>query len=309
MTYVTKLEHYLRPWFHNDVDDSANRVAQLIFKTQGVIYLLGIGKSGRVVQMFSDLLKSVGIKSFLLCNQNLVHGDLGCIDELDTILCVSNSGNTAELSTSFEYIRKRKAETILLTTNKTYKLQADQCYVLPQCTELDPGFNLIPSSSLVGFTIFTSLVIRHLCDLLHFNVEKYSRNHPSGSIGAIITTRVVDTMKPFGTFPVVEVDSEHNAGLISDIMLQMSQKRIGMCCFIRSNRTLLGIITNGMIIKYLTESNERLPRVFEILCKQPVVLTDAKQLVCTLNPSIKHRWYPVVADGNILVGIFENLKV
>jgi len=61
------------------------------------IYMVGIGKSGHIINKCVATWQSLGIKVHSLLQQDLFHGDLGIIQENDLIIYISNSGNTEEL--------------------------------------------------------------------------------------------------------------------------------------------------------------------------------------------------------------------
>ena len=61
------------------------------------IHVLGIGKSSSLAIYFSDILKSLNLKSFYLKCINLTHGDSGCVKKADLLIIVTKSGNTEEI--------------------------------------------------------------------------------------------------------------------------------------------------------------------------------------------------------------------
>ena len=68
-----------------------------ILNTKGKLIIMGIGKSGHIAQKISATLSSTGTSSFFIHPTEAAHGDLGMVDKEDSILILSNSGETKEI--------------------------------------------------------------------------------------------------------------------------------------------------------------------------------------------------------------------
>ena len=73
------------------------RAVKLIVECKGHVVVTGIGKSGLIAQKISATLASTGTPSFFIHPTEAAHGDLGMINKVDSILIISNSGETTEI--------------------------------------------------------------------------------------------------------------------------------------------------------------------------------------------------------------------
>lgn len=71
--------------------------ASYVSRNQGRVVLCGMGKSGLVAQKICATLASTGCPSFFLHPAEALHGDLGMVTAEDTLLILSNSGETEEI--------------------------------------------------------------------------------------------------------------------------------------------------------------------------------------------------------------------
>ncbi len=65
--------------------------------SQGRVIVSGMGKSGLVGQKIAATLASTGCPSFFLHPAEALHGDLGMVTAHDTMLLLSNSGESEEV--------------------------------------------------------------------------------------------------------------------------------------------------------------------------------------------------------------------
>jgi arabinose-5-phosphate isomerase len=77
----------------------------------------GIGKSSLVAQRLAASLRSIGLRAAFVHGGEWVHGDLGCAGVGDTVVAVSNSGNTAELVAPFAELKTRGVQCWAVTAN------------------------------------------------------------------------------------------------------------------------------------------------------------------------------------------------
>ena len=77
-------------------DDFVSSV-QAIAACNGRIVITGIGKSAIVAQKIVATLNSTGTPALFLHAADAIHGDLGMIQANDTVICISKSGETAEI--------------------------------------------------------------------------------------------------------------------------------------------------------------------------------------------------------------------
>ena len=77
-----------------NLSKSFNDAVELLYKTKGKIIISGIGKSGHIASKISSTFSSIGSPSFFIHPSEANHGDLGMITKKDSVILISNSGET-----------------------------------------------------------------------------------------------------------------------------------------------------------------------------------------------------------------------
>ena len=106
---VMGLTDQIRPDFEN--------LCESILHTKGKLILMGIGKSGHIAQKISATLSSTGTSSFFIHPTEAAHGDLGMISKNDSILILSNSGETKEIIDIMPSLKRATSNIFTLTNN------------------------------------------------------------------------------------------------------------------------------------------------------------------------------------------------
>ena len=94
----------------------------LIENTKGKLIITGVGKSGLVGAKMAATFASTGTSSFFLHPTEALHGDLGMIGKGDTLLAISSSGESEELTKILPHIKRFDIPLIGLTSQKESSL-------------------------------------------------------------------------------------------------------------------------------------------------------------------------------------------
>ena len=151
------------------------------------IYMTGIGKSAYISNKCVATWQSLGIKVYSLLQQDLVHGDLGILQENDIIIYVSNSGNTEELVNVSAYIKTNFNVTqICITNNPSARIidNMSRSFVIGnnKIEEADI-LNLAPSVSSVLFMALLDLIGIQFAEMRGITKQEFKRFHPGGDLG------------------------------------------------------------------------------------------------------------------------------
>ena len=98
---------------HNFID-----AIDLILNTKGKLIITGVGKSGLVGAKMAATFASTGTSSFFLHPTEALHGDLGMIGKDDTVIAISSSGESEELTKILPHIKRFDIQLIGMTSNK-----------------------------------------------------------------------------------------------------------------------------------------------------------------------------------------------
>jgi arabinose-5-phosphate isomerase len=283
----------------NELED----IAKLIIdknKIDKIIYCTGVGKSENIAIHFSNLLKSIGLKSFYLNCLNSIHGDIGTINKNDIIFLFSKSGNTQELINIIPSLKLHNPYIISISCNNNGILNnlSNKEIILPLNNELRGNINTIPTNSYMSMMFFINVIIMIIIDLLDIKNNNYKLNHPGGNIGNSLLT-IKDCL--IKEFPIIVLDKNL---ILSDILLEMTKYSIGCCFFINNNNKLLGLLTDGDIRRLLCkDKNLNIIRI-ENINTNYYYETDINKMICELENIKKYKFIPILKDDE-LIGIIK----
>ncbi|MEJ5173089.1 MAG: KpsF/GutQ family sugar-phosphate isomerase [Hydrogenothermaceae bacterium] len=223
----------------DNLDENFVEAVRLLLNTKGKIVITGIGKSGIIGKKIASTLSSTGTPTIFLHPAEAIHGDLGVIEKEDTVIAISNSGETPELIAIIPII-KRWGNKIILITNKdnsTLSKHADIVLKLYVEKEACP-LNLAPTSSSTNTLALGDAIAVALLTVKEFKEEDFAKFHPGGSLGKKLM-KVYQVMKT--VIPKVNPDTH-----VKDAIVEISEKGYG-AVFVMDKDKLIGIITDGDI--------------------------------------------------------------
>ena len=228
----------------NSISTSFNKAVEAIAKCQSKIILCGVGKSGLIAAKISATLSSVGAPSFSLSASDCSHGDLGSISKKDILILISYSGSTEELKNIIKYANRNKILLIGIMSKKNSVLYkaSDIKLLIPEVTEA--GLGIVPTSSTINqLSIGDALAVAAL-NKKKISKKDFKKFHPSGNLGAKLTT-VEELMTKGRKIPFV------NEGVKMQKALQIiSNKRLGTLVVQNNKKITTGIITDGQIRRF-----------------------------------------------------------
>lgn len=216
-------------------------IIQLCHETKGTIFFTGIGKSGFIAQKIAMTLVSTGTKAMFLDPLNLLHGDIGIIHKQDVVIVMSKSGFTKELLELVPFIKNKGAYTVgcISQLNSPLETLCDKTLILKVASELD-DHNLVPTVSTQVQLIFGDILTIAVMQLKNIGLESYAANHPAGSIGKKLLTKVDELMLFDDKVPFCAPTSK-----VKDILIELSMKKCGCVVIADESRQLKGIFTDG----------------------------------------------------------------
>lgn len=217
------------------------RAVQLCTACRGRIVVTGMGKSGHVGSKIAATLASTGSPAFFVHSGEASHGDLGMITGHDLVLAISNSGETAEIIAILPLLKRLGVPLVTITGkhDSTLAREADVNLDAGVSAEACP-LNLAPTASTTaGLAMGDALAIT-LLKLRGFTEEDFARSHPGGSLGRRLLLHVSDLMRTDDEVPRVRADT-----ILSEALLEMTRKGLGMTAIIDDDSRVQGIYTDG----------------------------------------------------------------
>ena len=240
MTRTLRLEIAGLEALRGNLGEAALQAVRCIATLKGRVILAGVGKSGHVARKIAATLASTGTPAQYVHPSEASHGDLGMITEDDAVLALSNSGETKELGDLIAYCRRFSVPLIAMTSGAGSTLAdgADIVLLMPKAEEAC-GETRAPTTSTTMAMAYGDALAIALIEARGFTAKDFARFHPGGALGsALLRTR--DLMHADDKAPLVRVDS-----LMSDVLIEMSQKGFGCAGVIDAGGVLVGIITDG----------------------------------------------------------------
>lgn len=236
----------------------------------GKVVVVGIGKSGNIGHKIAATLNSTGTTAVVLNSQNALHGDLGMINDGDTVIALSYSGETAELLDLLPFIKRLDVRIIAITKCKDSSLaeHSDITLCTPIKREACP-LNLAPTSSSTAALVMGDALAMALLDHRGFTHDDFARYHPGGSLGRALLTKVADIMRQGENIATVQPEST-----ISEAVAAMSLARSGLCIIIESQK-LAGVFTHGDFARnYLNGHDIGAKPISEFMNPSPVTVQE-----------------------------------
>lgn len=230
---VSQLRHRL--------DNTFTAACELCLATTGRVVVTGMGKSGHIGGKIAATLASTGTPAFFMHPAEASHGDLGMITGQDLMLAVSYSGETQEIVTILPLVKRMGARMISMTgkPGSTLAREAD-VHLNVAVDEEACSLQLAPTASTTATLAMGDALAVALLESRGFTAEDFARSHPSGTLGKRLLLRVSDVMHTGDEIPMVG-----ERITLSDGLVEMTRKSLGMTAIVDGDRRILGIFTDG----------------------------------------------------------------
>lgn len=283
------------------LDQQFLNAVNLILACRGRVVVSGIGKSGHIARKIASTLASTGTPAFFVHAAEATHGDLGMITREDVLVALSNSGESDELLAIIPLIKRQGAKLIAITGNakSTLAREADAHLDAAVAIEACP-LNLAPTASTTAAIALGDALAVALLEARGFNAEDFARSHPGGELGRRLLTHVSDVMRKGEEIPSVS-----DSATLSDALLEMSRKRMGMTAVVDGQRHVAGVFTDGDLRRALERvSDIRVVRVADIMTRNAKSIAPERMAVEAVEMMERHKVNQllVVSDGGLLVG-------
>lgn len=234
----------------NLIDNQFAEAVSYVFNSDGRVIITGIGKSANIATKIVATLNSTGTPAIFMHAADAIHGDLGTIQEKDTVICISKSGNTPEIKVLTSLIKAIGNKIIAITGNKDSFLGQQADYILNAFVEKEacPN-NLAPTTSTTAQLVIGDAFAMCLLDLRGFSSEDFARYHPGGSLGKQLYLRV-SNLTSLNEKPQVSPDTD-----LKKVIVEISEKMMGVTAVIDDGK-IVGIITDGDLRRMLTKTDD-----------------------------------------------------
>ena len=223
------------------LDENFLNALNVILRCEGRVIVSGMGKSGHIARKIASTMSSTGTPAYFVHPGEASHGDLGMITHSDVIIALSYSGESQELMTIVPMIKRQGAKLVSMTGNPSSSLaKAADVHLNASIDKEACPMGLAPTASTTAALALGDALAVALLDAKGFGAEDFARSHPGGSLGRRLLTRVRDIMRSEERLPMVRENA-----MLSDAILEISKKGVGMTAIVDTGQHVLGIYTDG----------------------------------------------------------------
>ena len=232
------------------IDGSFSAACLLVLDCRGRVVCTGMGKSGHIARKIAATLASTGTPSFYVHPGEAGHGDLGMITDADVVLALSNSGESDELLMLLPVLKRQGNPLIAMTgrPGSTLAREADVHLDVSIPAEACP-LDLAPTTSTTAALAMGDALAVALLEARGFTAEDFARSHPAGTLGRRLLLHISDVMHSGDDVPKVR-----ETATLSETLVEMSRKRLGMSAVVDSDGRLLGLYTDGDLRRTLDDA-------------------------------------------------------
>jgi arabinose-5-phosphate isomerase len=223
------------------IGDDFAAACRLCLDTVGRVIVTGMGKSGHIGGKIAATLASTGTPAFFVHPGEAGHGDLGMITPKDSVIAISNSGETVEIITILPLLKRLGLPLITMTGKPESTLGTAATVVLDTSVEEEAcPLNLAPTASTVTALAMGDALAVALLESRGFTAEDFALSHPGGILGRRLLLKVGDLMHTGDDIPRVEPTTS-----LADGLIEMSRKSLGMTAIVTKDGKLAGVFTDG----------------------------------------------------------------
>ena len=232
----------------NQIKSDFEDLCSNILNCRGKLILMGIGKSGHIAQKISATLSSTGTASFFIHPTEAAHGDLGMIDKEDSILILSNSGETKEIIEILPALKRSTPNIFTLTNNNQSTIaKAGTINLMIKADEEACPLDLAPTSSTTIALVFGDALAIALLEARGFSKDDFAKSHPAGQLGKKLTTLVQDLAVMNEKAPMVDQTTS-----LKEALMVVTEKKLGLT-LVLNKKKIVGVFTDGDLRRCLND--------------------------------------------------------
>ena len=285
------------------LDGEFEKAVEVLYKTKGKVVVTGVGKSGHVGAKIAATLASTGTPSFFMHPTEAMHGDLGMIGKDDTLLAISFSGESEELTKILPHVQRFGIPIVAMARDKFSTLGkfSDAFVKLDVSKEACPLDAAPTSSTTLTLALGDALAVC-LMEKRGFKKEDFANFHPGGSLGKRLFLKVKDVMRS-ENLPIVR----WNASLKQAIDT-MTHGKLGTVLIVDKDGVLDAILSDGDLRRALMREDFDLnDAAIKYATLKPKELNDKEMLAIDALALIERHKIQLLAivENGVPVGVLH----
>jgi len=254
------------------IDSHFINACEILLQCKGHVIVTGLGKSGHIGRKIAATFASTGTPAFFIHPSEANHGDIGMITPNDVVIAISNSGETLELLSLLPAITQTNIPLITLTGNKSSTLAQRATINLNISADQEAcPLGIVPTCSTTVTLVMGDALAVSLLDAREFTKKDFAKFHPGGDLGRRLLLRVEDIMHKGEKIPKV-----NESDVLSKVLLEMTQKTLGMTTVVTDKNKLLGIYTDGDLRRTLDQGLDiHKATVKKVMSTNPITISSS----------------------------------
>jgi len=276
----------------------------LILRTKGKLIITGVGKSGLVGAKMAATFASTGTSSFFLHPTEALHGDLGMIGKEDTLLAISSSGESEELTKILPHIKRFNIPLIGLTAyeNSSLGRYADVFLDISVEKEACP-LGIAPTTSTTLTMALGDALAVALMKHRGFKEADFAAFHPGGSLGKKLFIKIKDLMKT-DNLPIITTSTT-----LKEAIMSMSEGKLGTVLIVDENNRFVALLSDGDLRRALMHKDFSLDHLaIDYATKDPKSYHNTELLASEALEIIENRriqLLPLVSTEGKILGVLH----
>lgn len=280
--------------------DGFVKAVDLIAASHGRVIATGVGKSGLVARKIAATLTSTGTPAAFMHPVEGVHGDLGIVSGEDVAILISKSGETEEVVTLLQHLKRFGTKLIAITAvaDSTLARESDavlDAWVSEEACPLD----LAPTTSTTIQLALGDALAVVILERKGFKREDFARLHPGGTLGRKLLMRVRELMET-QRLPLLPPTAT-----LREAIVPLAERR-GIVVVANGDGTLGGVFTAGDLTRLLEREDNFLPLALEQVMTRSPKLARAEELASAVVYRMEQfgiMAMPVLNDEDLIVGV------
>jgi arabinose-5-phosphate isomerase len=188
------------------------------------------------------------------------------ITDADTLLMLSNSGETPELADLVNYGKRFRIPLVAIVGRAPSTLAEAATVALVLPNEPEAGtLGLAPTTSTIMMLALGDALAVALLERKGLTADDFKIYHPGGKLGRRLV-RVADIMHAGNDLPLVPADTA-----MAEALIVMTAKRLGCVGAVDGDGTLAGIVTDGDLRRHMDARLLQRP-VCEVMTTDPITI-------------------------------------
>jgi arabinose-5-phosphate isomerase len=170
------------------------------------------------------------------------------INKEDSILILSNSGETKEIIEILPALKRSTSNIFTLTnSNQSTIAKAGKINLVINADEEACPLDLAPTSSTTIALVFGDALAIALLEARGFSKDDFAKSHPAGQLGKKLTTLVQDLAVMNEKAPMVDQTTS-----LKEALMEITGKKLGLT-LVLNKKKIVGVFTDGDLRRCLND--------------------------------------------------------